>query len=734
MTLRLAFRIDGQADGAQAAIRDTKAELANFSKEAAQLRGFIAQTNAELARMAAAGTKSGAAVDALRSTLAAQRQELARLNAASATLRASQAAAAQTAVQLGNANRMAAGNMGNLVAQFNDIGMMLAAGQNPLQLALQQGTQISQVIGPMGAAGAVRALGGAFLGMLNPVNLATIATIGLGAAAVQWFTSAGEQAATLEDSIESLSDAMEGLAAARRGAERPFEDLVDEYGRLAGASAERLKTELELAIIGSRREIESTIAAALSTVGSLSDVVADDGMTLANNLERTLRGLREEFGLLEGSAPRVVSAMRAVSDAVTPDQQVGAIQALRAELEAASGGLGGMNDKTFELYQALLSVETAVSQIAGIDMASGVDAAGRAARVLAAELGIALDVARQLAAAGNNYQAELDRTGQASGPDSVRSQLAGGGRFTPQVRGAGLPTPRPDDRSTAGSGARSEADAVGQLIARLEQQLAVERALNPVQAELLRYREQLTGATEAQRAQVEALISTRQAEAAATAAAERQARAWGQTLESSLDGLIFQGKDLDDVLANVVEQLGRAALQTAIWGRNAQTLGGRGGFGGGGLLDLVGGLFGLGGGSAEIVTSGVAGVGVYADGGPVYGPGGPRDDMVPAILSAGEFVVNAAAASRHRATLEAINSGASLARFANGGMVGAAGGFMPPSGATNNFSVTVHGGVGSPADIEAMAYTGMRRAIDESFRLELPGRVRDIMADPRRIR
>lgn len=54
-----------------------------------------------------------------------------------------------------------------------------------------------------------------------------------------------------------------------------------------------------------------------------------------------------------------------------------------------------------------------------------------------------------------------------------------------------------------------------------------------------------------------------------------------------------------------------------------------------------------------------------ARGGAVSGPGGPTADMVPALLSDGEFVVNAAATNRHRPLLEAINA----QRLAGGGPV-----------------------------------------------------------------
>lgn len=58
-----------------------------------------------------------------------------------------------------------------------------------------------------------------------------------------------------------------------------------------------------------------------------------------------------------------------------------------------------------------------------------------------------------------------------------------------------------------------------------------------------------------------------------------------------------------------------------------------------------------------------------AGGGAVHGPGGPRTDSIPAMLSDGEFVINANATKKNRALLEAINNG-KVGHFANGGLVG----------------------------------------------------------------
>ena len=55
-----------------------------------------------------------------------------------------------------------------------------------------------------------------------------------------------------------------------------------------------------------------------------------------------------------------------------------------------------------------------------------------------------------------------------------------------------------------------------------------------------------------------------------------------------------------------------------------------------------------------------------ARGGWISGPGGPTADMIPAMLSSGEYVVNARSASRHGALLEALNA----RHMAVGGPVG----------------------------------------------------------------
>ena len=96
-----------------------------------------------------------------------------------------------------------------------------------------------------------------------------------------------------------------------------------------------------------------------------------------------------------------------------------------------------------------------------------------------------------------------------------------------------------------------------------------------------------------------------------------------------------------------------------------------GGLSAGGGLTAVSSMFKVGnsGGLADIFAGDFLGLPGFATGGPITGQGTGTSDSIPALLSNGEFVVNAAATSRNRTLLHAINDG-TIARFATGGLVG----------------------------------------------------------------
>ncbi|MCI5097529.1 MAG: phage tail tip lysozyme [Rhodobacteraceae bacterium] len=118
-------------------------------------------------------------------------------------------------------------------AQFNDIAMMAAMGQNPAILALQQGTQVNQLVQQQGGLkAALPGIIGGLTSMLNPLSLATIGIIGFGAAGIQALSSLktetvsfGEHLQNLDDTLGRMRSNLELLENVRLG---------DTFGNLSG--------------------------------------------------------------------------------------------------------------------------------------------------------------------------------------------------------------------------------------------------------------------------------------------------------------------------------------------------------------------------------------------------------------------------------------------------------------------------------------------------------------------
>ncbi|WJR76018.1 hypothetical protein [Bradyrhizobium sp. NP1] len=131
-------------------------------------------------------------------------------------------------------------------------------------------------------------------------------------------------------------------------------------------------------------------------------------------------------------------------------------------------------------------------------------------------------------------------------------------------------------------------------------------------------------------------------------------------LANILDGTRSVSQGFADMSRAIVRALEEAMIKMLIVQPLMRSLGGALGFSDGGIV---------GSGSApSTVMVGNYAMPKFATGGVVSGPGGPRDDRIPALLSDGEYVVNAGATAKHRALLEAINRG--VPRFADGGSVG----------------------------------------------------------------
>lgn len=702
-----------------------KSDSAQAKADLRALQGEVAKTGAGAKALDTAAKAGAAGVTTLGTSAdraAADVKELA----------AAQTAAAQTSRTLTQANGMAAGSVGNLVAQFNDVGMMLAAGQNPLMLAVQQGSQISQVIGPMGAAGAVKALGAAFMGMLNPVNLAVMGSIAGLALVTQWLFSTGEEAESAEDKMADFADAVGRVDAVLGRVE-----AYDFGGKFVGMEADAAKIEARFqTILSIVRQVQAeALQSALDSIREpqgLRDAMAENrrqaevaarygseqpgfefmGLDSYYEAQMVMISLREIEGetreeilksveatseklmLLGMLTPQVQQHLAVIAEELGLQQQIaGVIETRGASEEAAAAVLGGM----------VSGILADLSAAAGVDLASVFgNASGPAARLL----GLAGSIAGQIAAMAGAY-AEYGPSGVIPGTATPRGKFSYSG-MDGVARGEMKERPSPFPIGTysvsrtsagggGGGGAAAERDAVAELIERLreEQQLILET--DPVREELAKHRKTLAGATAAERAEIEKLIIEEQRLNAVRDVMDEI----GQIGKEAFTGLVTGAHSLRDALSMVIGKLADMAASSAwdaIWG-------GGGGRGGGGFGGLLAGLFGGG----RRSGTGTLGLPFFADGGMIYGDGGGTADKVPVMMSPGEFAVNARSTARYRPVLERINAGMDLPGFAAGGMIGGVGGPVAMAGGQGRavpLEVHVHGAQGDK-DIEERVQAGV---------------------------
>lgn len=303
----------------------------------------------DLDRLTAASKRAEA--EALK--LASGAQKLASQEAAVATaatsaalgvdgLAVAEARASSSALQAAAANdRLASSlkktslNTANVAAQFNDIGVTLASGMSPWMVAIQQGTQLNQVLGNQGLRGTVGLLGGALSSLLNPVSLVTIAVIGLGGTAVQalydWYASGektAEQLKQQEELIRRVADRWGDTIPAVQAYIEQLDKAKEKQDLLSARDA--IRDDLYQ---GAREQLAELTAMQAAYIADLRQV---------GDEEKNVQALQEAFKNLTNRIADGTAGARdavAVSDALNDTMLAG--QPVSLDLAAALATLAG---------------------------------------------------------------------------------------------------------------------------------------------------------------------------------------------------------------------------------------------------------------------------------------------------------------------------------------------------------------------------------------------------------
>lgn len=506
-------------------------------------------------------------------------------------------AVTSTGSRMGASMGAASFQTANLAAQFNDIGVMLASGQSPMILALQQGTQISQVLGPMGAAGAVKALGGAFLSLFNPVSLITIGTIAAGAALFQYFTSLNTDGKASTEVLKEQNDVLRRVAQNWGDAVPALKAYVDELDRAAevGDLGEATKIAQQQSFAEFLPQVEE--------LGLAFDIVRE---TTAANVEESDRLDRAYDGLLQrmqdGSAG--AADLKTLLDLLSTSQ-VGNTETGQLLIGVLTQMAGAFNKAA--AGAANLGAQTSAA-LGGPDMGDSyrdrqaaqyqfVQEQERINSLTAEQLELEREVTRVKNEAKSadvvlTEQQALELAEQRLAVEEHRNEVAANGR-------AG---------DKAVTDIERERQAVTDLIAQLEYEQSLIGMTNTEKEIQNALRQAGAAATDEERRQIAELITVTQEHEAAQKALTEGWSQYGNIGKSAIRGVkdaLRDGKIEANEMADILGKIGDSFLDLALNGLFSMF--GGGGGGGGGLGSLFG--FSEGGGGV------VGGTGSYVAGG-----------------------------------------------------------------------------------------------------------------------
>ncbi|WP_105370604.1 phage tail length tape measure family protein [Neorhizobium huautlense] len=445
--------------------------------------------------------------------------------------------AEQGARRFGSAMDVSKVQTANLAAQLNDISVQLAGGQSPFQIALQQGTQITQALGSQaGVRGAVSAVAGAFTSLLNPVSLATIGIIALGGTAIQYFTEMLSGGEATEETLQKQAQLIQQVADRWGDAVPALREYADELKR----TQESASLQEGVAIINEKK-LADVRKAVDDTKVKVADVVSQ--LQAAGEETETITALQASFNDFAKSAKDgslQVEQVQKVTDALaTAINNTGLpivvdFKAAFEELgKAALGAATGVNQVKQQAAAARLTSDNlpALGTLAPLQSVNG--------QITADSVAIQNDRAN---ATKSQYQQEKEREE----------------RLASRSRGKG-------GRSQAISEAEREKKAVVDLIEQLEFEQSMVGKTAAERAEANALRRAGSAATEEQRAKISQLVEATYAERDAIRANEEAMEQLRDVSRDVLEGLVSdlrEGKSGADILANALSRIGDRLLSS----------------------------------------------------------------------------------------------------------------------------------------------------------------------------
>ena len=234
-----------------------------------------------------------------------------------------------------DATKLAAHEVTNLSFQMNDMAMMLASGQSPFTVMMQQGMQVSQIMGSRGLGTVLPALAGSLASLVNPTMLALAAVTAFGYAASAVFSRMGDDARTADEALATHEAAIKGLKDAWGEAGKGVDDYV--AGSVEVAS---FRAKAATRVLRSTFEREARNALSAFSFWTTSGDAAIGDVTATFNVAERFAPFKKEIEDLRRSIEAGQPAIREFIDGVVAiadaDPSNKALQELALQILATS--------------------------------------------------------------------------------------------------------------------------------------------------------------------------------------------------------------------------------------------------------------------------------------------------------------------------------------------------------------------------------------------------------------
>ncbi len=266
-------------------------------------------------------------------------------------------------------------NTANIAAQFQDIAVTSAMGMSPIQIALQQGTQLSAVFNEMGKGrDVIKGIGAAFMSIVSPVSLATIGIIAGGTALAQYIMSLKSDLPTVDEALKRHADIVQEIGRRWPGATEGMERYMQQSTAVMEKNARENLKVFQKASKEAQEAFSTAVSLSTSITGGAPTRLVDQRF---KPFEDAINRLRDS---VKSGRPDFDAFYRQINEIVATDpknlQEIGdktitlaeAMQDADQKVRAAKASIGLIGAAAAAQVQQISQFTAAIRELAGIGL------------------------------------------------------------------------------------------------------------------------------------------------------------------------------------------------------------------------------------------------------------------------------------------------------------------------------------------------------------------------------